>query len=102
VVKCDRIGLSNQRRIKNMNMAKYCKDKGFTLEQYETLKGNIDATAQATLLIIKGLHKPDTGVYYPVDEIFNPESDETIKGFIMVELKRLGVEFFDNNTLYRY
>jgi len=85
-----------------MNMAKYCKNEGFTLEEYETFRENIKASAKAILEVIKGLRKPNTGVYYPINEIFNSESDEVLKGFITIELKRLGVEFFDDNTLYRY
>ena len=30
-----------------MNLAKYAKNKGMTLDQYETLKNNIEKTADA-------------------------------------------------------
>ena len=85
-----------------MNIASYCKGIGFSLIQYETFEANIKETASAILQNIKTLHKPDTGIYYSINELFNIESDATIKGFIIQELKKLGVEFYDNNTLYRY
>lgn len=85
-----------------MNLVKYAKSKGMNLEQYETLKSNVEQIAIAILEVIKTLHKPDTGVYYPTNEIIHYMSDAELKGYIIVELKKLGVEFFDNNTLYRY
>ena len=85
-----------------MNIAKYCKGLGMNLEQFETFDNNMKATATALLQVIKQNHKAGTGVYYPTDELFAEESDEAIKGFIIQELKNLGVEFYDNNTLYRY
>jgi hypothetical protein len=85
-----------------MNMAKYCHDKGMTLEQYEQLQANIKTLAEATINNIKQLHKTDTGVYYPIDEIIHPLADHNTKAFLIQELKKSGVEFFDNNSLYRY
>jgi hypothetical protein len=80
-----------------MNMARYCKDKGMTLKQYETFKENIKATATA----IRSTVKYNGGMYYPVNELIAWNSDIDIKGFIIHELKQLGIEFFDNNTMYR-
>lgn len=80
-----------------MNMAKYCKNKGMTLEQYETFKSNIEATAQA----IKANTSYTHGMYYPVNDIISFMSDADIKGFIIQELKKLGFEFIENYTLYR-
>jgi len=85
-----------------MNIASYCHKIGMDLKQYETFESNIKSTASAILQNIKSLHKPDTGIYYSVNELFNIESDAIIKGFLIQELKTLGVEFYDNNTLYRF
>lgn len=85
-----------------MNLSKYAISKGMNLEQYENLKSNIQATAQATIELIKTLHKIDTGVYYPISEILSFMGNEELQGFIIMDLKSLGVEFFDNNSLYRY
>lgn len=80
-----------------MNMAKYCKNKGMTLEQYHTFKNNIKVAAQT----IKDQTTYTHGMYYPVNDIIN-ESNPDIKCFIIQELKKLGFEFLDNSTLYRY
>ena len=85
-----------------MSIASYCHKIGFTLIQYETFESNIKETAKSLVQVIKQNHKIDTGVYYPINELCAIESDATIKGFIIQELKKLGVEFYDNNTLYRY
>jgi hypothetical protein len=45
------------------------------------------------------LHKPDTGVYYPVEELDMTNGD--FRPFYTQELKYLGLRFYDNNTLYR-
>jgi hypothetical protein len=80
-----------------MNMAKYCKNKGMNLQQYEVFKSNITATAQA----IRQQLKYNNGMYYNTNEIINFNSDPYIKSFIIQELKTMDIEFYDNNTLYR-
>lgn len=85
-----------------MTLCKYAFEKGMSLEEYEQLEGNIDAIADAIILNIKSLHKIDTGVYYPTSEIINPVGRTDLVPFIIIALKQKGVEFYDNNTLYRY
>lgn len=85
-----------------MTLSEYAHKKGMTYEQYQTLEANIKEIAKATLENIKTLHKPDTGIYYDITEIIHPLADNNTKGFIIQELKKLGVEFYDNNSLYRY
>jgi hypothetical protein len=85
-----------------MTLAQFAKSKNMTYEEYQTLEANIKILADATLNKIKQLHKTDTGVYYPIDEIIHHMTDVDIKNFIIYELKKQGVEFYDNNTLYRY
>ena len=85
-----------------MTIAEYAKSKNMTYEEYQILQANIKTLAEATLQNIKQLHKTDTGVYYPIDEIIHFNADNNTKNFIIQELKKLGVEFYDNNSLYRY
>lgn len=85
-----------------MNMANYCKSQGMNLQQYKTFQQNIINTATAIIQQIKAMYKTDTGVYYPINEILSHNSNETVKLFIIQELKNQGVEFFDNNSLWRY
>jgi len=81
-----------------LNIAKYCKDKGMTKEEYINFKNNITSTAKAILSKQNYTH----GMYYPINDIINFLSDADIKLFIIAELKNLGFEFIENNTLYRY
>ena len=85
-----------------MNMASFCKNKGFTLDQYNQFKTNINATAQAILDTIKLNYVTDTGMYYDTNSIINFESNNDTKGFIIQALKKLDVEFRENNSLWRY
>jgi len=85
-----------------MTITQFAKSKNMTYEEYQTLEVNIKTLADATLNKIKQLHKTDTGVYYPIDEIIHPLADHNTKAFLIQELKRLGVEFYDNNSMYRY
>lgn len=82
-------------------LSKYCYNKGMNIEEYNQLKLNISNTAYAILYNIKTLHKTDTGMYYPVSEIIK-DTNNDISIFIISKLKSLGVEFIDNNTLYRF
>ena len=81
-----------------MNIAKYCKDKGMNKEEFTNFKNNIANTAKVILIKQKYTH----GMYYPVNDIINFLSDDNIKVFIIAELKKLGFEFIESNTLYRY
>lgn len=85
-----------------MTLCEYARNKNYTYDEYENLEVNIKAIAGATLENIKRMHKTGTGVYYPITEIINHMTDADIKNFIIIELKNLGVEFYENNSLYRY
>lgn len=80
-----------------MSLCKYCKDQGMTLEQYRNFEQNLESTAQA----IKSQLHYNGGMYYPIAEILPHNTNEDIESFLIQELKKLGIEFFDNDTLYR-
>ena len=80
-----------------LNMAKYCKDKGMDIKEYKQFQNNIVATAKA----IRSQLQYNGGMYYNVSDLFNWNCDLDIKCFIIQELKKLDIEFYNNNELYR-
>ena len=85
-----------------MNLAKYAKSKNMTLKEYETLKNNIEQTAMAIKQNYCSMYKTDTGMYYDIKILFNTSNLNDIQKFILQELKQIGFEFIENNTLFRY
>lgn len=87
-----------------MTIADYCHKNGMTLEMYKQYEQNILATADAVKANMIAAHKPDTGVYYDLLEVLPLVPGLTIieqRNFIIQALKRIGIEFFSDNTLYR-
>ena len=80
-----------------MTVASYCKAKNMSKEEYKNFKLNIVNTANA----IRSSLKYNGGMYYPVSDLFNWNSDADMKCLLINELKKLDIEFFDNDTLYR-
>ena len=80
-----------------MTIAKYCKQKGLSKDEYKNFKNNIEETAKS---IRSTLHY-NGGMYYNVSDLFNWNADADIKYLIINELKKMNIEFFDNDTLYR-
>lgn len=80
-----------------MTICEYCKNKGMSKEDYKNFKSNTIATAKA---ISQSLGYK-AGMYYSINELFTTGSDEDIKCLIINELKKLNVEFKDNDTMYR-
>lgn len=80
-----------------MTICEYCFNKDFTKDQYKNFKNNIESIAKA----INSTLTYNGGMYYPVDEILKYNRDKDMKTFIINELKKLNVEFFDNDTKYR-
>ena len=80
-----------------MNICKYCKNKGMTKEEYFNFMNNIKATAGAirSQLTYKG------GMYYPITDILKNNIDETMKLFLIDELKKLDIEFIKDNVYFR-
>ena len=84
-----------------MTLSKYCYKKGMTLEEYERLKSNIDTITDAIIQQIPQ-SKKDNGMYYPISDILkvDPNHTELIPFFIQ-SLKRKGMEFYNNDKLWR-
>lgn len=80
-----------------MTICEYCKNKNMSKEEYKQFKNNIVNTAKT----IKSNLKYCGGMYYPVTDLFYYNSNADIKHFIIAELKKLDIEFINNNTLYR-
>lgn len=80
-----------------MSIAKYCKEKGFTRDEFYNFKANIEALASAirSQLVYKG------GMYYPTAELFKYNTIEDYKPLIINQLKTLGIEFRCNDEEYR-
>jgi len=84
-----------------MQLSKFAKDKGMTLEEYLTLEGNIMSMATATIELIKATYITDNGVYHEITEVEMLYKDYELKPFVLQELKEQGLEFIENGTLWR-
>ena len=82
-----------------MLLAKYAKNKGYTLEGFKALEAGVKAAAEVVLEQIKNNYPTNCGMYYPTSEVL---ADGELTPFIIKELKMLGVEFMDNCELFRY
>lgn len=80
-----------------MNIAKYCHNKGMNKEEYKNFVSNVKATAKA----IKNQLSYKGGMYYPTSDIIKYNANNDMKYFIINELKKLGIEFINNNQFYR-
>ena len=86
-----------------MNICKYCKEKGLKKEEYKMFKNNVEAIAEA---IRKNL-KNTQGLFFETKNILPDATEETnkdweyLRGFIIQELKKIGVEFRENSKYYR-
>ena len=86
-----------------MNICKFCKEKGLKKEEYKIFKNNVKAIAEA----IRENLKNTQGLFFETKNILPEVSEETnkdweyLRGFIIQELKKLGVEFRENSKYYR-
>ena len=86
-----------------MNICKFCKEKGLKKEEYKTFKNNVEAIAEA----IRENLKDTRGLFFETKNILPEATEETnkdweyLRGFIIQELKKLGVEFRENSKYYR-
>lgn len=80
-----------------VNIAKYCKDNNMTKDEYNNFKNNIVSTAED----IKNQLSYKGGMYFNVSDLFKYNINPDMKCFIIQELKKLDIEFFKDDSLYR-
>jgi hypothetical protein len=85
-----------------MNLVKYCKDQKMDLHQYEMFEQNIKNIAIAIKETYCSMYKKDTGIYYEINILFNTSILNEIHYFVIDELKKIGFEFIENYTYFRY
>ena len=93
----------------HMRLNKYAINNEMNRKQYRQLEKKIQDTAKE---IIKYVHQTyperiDNGMYYVVADIIHENTcneyglPEDVKCFVIQELKSLGMEFIENNELWR-
>lgn len=85
-----------------MRISLYCKNKGMDLAQYKRFQKIVKDAALAIVMLIKQNYKTGTGMYYSINDIIAFNSDPDIKCFMIQELKQIGVEFIENDSMWRY
>ena len=83
-----------------MTLAKFMKQAGCTLAEFNEVEGNIKRAAQGILEMVKRRYATDTGLYHDTAEIMN--LDDKFAPFLMQEMKRIGFEFIENGLMWRY
>mgnify|MGYP001003469792 CR=1 FL=1 len=86
-----------------MRMSLYCKQKGMTLAQYKQFQANINSAASTIFENSKLIHKHDTGVYYPLNDIINISNGLTDTTYFIIDaLKKLHMEFIKEDNIIYY
>ena len=86
-----------------MNICKYCKEKGLKKQEYKMFKNNVKTIAEA----IRQNLKNTQGLFFETRNILPEAIEETnkdwvyLRGFIIQELKKMGLEFRENSKYYR-
>jgi hypothetical protein len=83
-----------------MTLGEYAYKKGYKLTEYEILKKNIDSITDCIIQQIPD-SKKDNGMYYPIADILPHNTDRELLPYYIQSLKLKGVEFRENNTLWR-
>jgi len=82
------------------NFARYCKAQGMNLEQFVQAQLEIDAQADAIINRVSAHETAGSGLYHPACSIIR--SSAPTAPFLVQALKRRGMEFYDNNSMWRY
>ena len=82
-----------------MNIARYCKNLGMDLQGFKAYEKAVKEEAQELFNKAKTIRPQDTGMFFPTSELLNVTEERDY--FILNELKKLGMEFIENGTLYR-
>ena len=83
-----------------MTLSAYCHKKGMTLEQYKTLKQNIDTITTALIQQIPN-SKKGHGMYYPITDLIPYNTNRELRPYYIQAFKEQGVEFIENNEYWR-
>lgn len=84
-----------------MTLANYCHKKGFTKDQYLTLKTNITSICNALIMQIPP-SKKGNGMYYDINDLLPYNTDRELRVYYIQELKNQGIEMIENDNLWRY
>ena len=82
-----------------MNIGRHCKNLGMNLQEFKAYEKAVKEEAQELFNKAKIIRPQDTGMYFPISELLNVTEERDY--FIINELKKLGMEFIENSTLYR-
>jgi len=83
-----------------MTLAAFAKSKGYTLAEFQALQARIAGTADDIAGRLAAFDTTDSGMYYPVQDILDTSADHA--PYLIQALKQRGVEFRENNSLWRY
>lgn len=84
------------------NYAQEMHKQGYTLKEYKDWQLYLKEVAKDITSNLK--KKYNNGIYRDKEILYSffPELEEIHKKQLLVELKSLGVEFYDNGNLWRY
>ena len=82
--------------------SKECFKKGYTIEEYKEMLKYLQEVARNIVEI--HLKKNEFGLYKDIELLKSlfPELEEKEEKQLMIELKKIGVETYDNSKLFRY
>ena len=82
-----------------------CKRSGMDLQQFLEYEAKIERIAESLMKIIKADVLCGSGAYQDIETLltgYTFREDIPERDFIVMELKKRGVEFYDNARVYRY
>jgi hypothetical protein len=80
-----------------MPLSKFCKIRGFNLDEYKQLKDSIEKYITDH---IQTIPNKGNGMYYETKNLV--EINNELRPYIINEAKKQGIEFAEDYTLYRY
>ena len=86
-------------------MPTLCKKSGMNLQQYLEYEAMIVQIADSLMITIKADVLCGSGAYQDIETLLSGHTfreDIPERDFVIMELKKRGVEFYDNARVYRY
>ena len=74
---------------------------GMDYDGYEALCEKLENLADELISKVRPLHNWNSGMYFPVCELYTPLEDEGHTLYLISCFKKRFVEFYDNGSLYR-